>query len=736
MPFVPVKAHTLLAGTRAAYSPRVREASRDDDAPRVFALGSSAKPRDLAFDPEAWPKIARLHQAKQAGTEVPDGVAVRIIVDDPDRERNADAATGPDPLDAIEAALAWALERWQREDPTRPSFLRMALRDEDGSDGSAAGRGLTIAGIDGRPALRDALRALLDHARGLRVEDFAVLLQRRARGRRLAVVAYDREGFGWIEIHPAGTADRLDAGHSPLEAMALVAWTRSEGNGLETLIDRLGEQLDEARAPHGLDLELALPDPDASGAIELLQLRPLAAPLVPGWSAFRALCHGSARREGRALPEWPGRWLLDAEHNPAPLSYAHACLLDRLRAARPGRAGDPEAFVGWLYVRQPVRELAAPTGSQPAARADARDARAPSAPLPFEVLERLVLEWIPRGEAVLTEFTRALDPMSERADLERARAEADAAFLSMIDLYLGQLVPARRSSSERAVDPERPLSTRVKARYAHYLPATWDLDSPSLAELDPRLATTRDAGATGERRPGENFGASSEALREAIADCESTARALTLLEELDDILFALGLAPLRAWYLGVAARLGWSTAEAFECSPEELLAALDDGHARIELRARAAERAQTRAAASRLSPPLMIADGHPVLSTASAGRDEAQLAAAGWGSPFEGPLAQRTDLQALVADPAPSASIVCIPALTAPAALALHRAGVRAVCTEFGGALSHGSLVARELGLSALIGRRGCTALEDGARARLDPRTRRLSLLAGSEDPS
>nr|WP_255216347.1 PEP-utilizing enzyme [Pseudenhygromyxa sp. WMMC2535] len=98
------------------------------------------------------------------------------------------------------------------------------------------------------------------------------------------------------------------------------------------------------------------------------------------------------------------------------------------------------------------------------------------------------------------------------------------------------------------------------------------------------------------------------------------------------------------------------------------------------------------------------------------------------GETFTGPIAQRRDLRDLLSDPPPPQAVLCTPALTAQAAVALHRLGVRAVCTEYGGALAHGALMARELGLSALIGCRGCTRIIEGRLATVDTRARRLAL--------
>jgi phosphoenolpyruvate-protein kinase (PTS system EI component) len=96
------------------------------------------------------------------------------------------------------------------------------------------------------------------------------------------------------------------------------------------------------------------------------------------------------------------------------------------------------------------------------------------------------------------------------------------------------------------------------------------------------------------------------------------------------------------------------------------------------------------------------------------------------GETFEGPIAQRRDLRELLADPPSPGAVLCIPSLTAQAAVALAHLGVKAVCTEYGGALAHGALMARELGLSALIGCHGCTRLREGTQVRLDTRARRL----------
>ncbi|MBL8969914.1 MAG: hypothetical protein JNK56_05005, partial [Myxococcales bacterium] len=189
----------------------------------------------------------------------------------------------------------------------------------------------------------------------------------------------------------------------------------------------------------------------------------------------------------------------------------------------------------------------------------------------------------------------------------------------------------------------------------------------------------------------------------------------TLLGELDDHLFALGLAPLRRVYLHAAAALAIAPADIFLLTPDELQAALRG--ARFDLAARRREHAHH----ATLFPPLQLHDGLPVPSPASGALHGIAI-----GPVREGPLARRRDLADLLADPPAPGAVLAIPALTAQAAVVLRALGVRAVCCEHGGAMSHAALMARELGLTALIGCRGCTSLASGTWVRLDTRTGRL----------
>jgi phosphohistidine swiveling domain-containing protein len=234
------------------------------------------------------------------------------------------------------------------------------------------------------------------------------------------------------------------------------------------------------------------------------------------------------------------------------------------------------------------------------------------------------------------------------------------------------------------------------------LPATWDLASPTLADLGTRAEPPRPL-------------PPSSTLDEAAAT--------TLLGEQDDHLFALGLAPLRAWYLAAARHLGLPDDDIFMLEPSEVVALLESGTPVESFAKPIAIRRELLRRNAALHPPLRIHDGRPV----SFAR-RARLRGIPLGPSFTCRLAPRSGLAALLADPPGSDAIVVLPSLTAPAAVALRQLGIRAVCCEHGGPLSHAALMVRELGLSALVGCRGCTELPAGALARIDTHAGRLVL--------
>ncbi|MCH9683553.1 MAG: hypothetical protein K0V04_19095 [Deltaproteobacteria bacterium] len=624
--------------------------------------------------PATWPaKALRLSQLSAAGLPVPAGlvtVAEPAVLDDP----------------AVREAITGLLARG-------PVVVRSALHGEDDQEGSAAGLGRSTLDCHDLAAVGDALEQLVaqredpwlqayrEDADGSAVD--AVIVQQQIEREALLVLATPPGGLTEVEVHTA-EGEALAHGVSPAFAGALSTWEHPARAEVQALVDRAVQALPPAE--HGHDLEVVV---DRDHHPHLVQARPLVAPLHPGWPAFL-----DAVIAGQQLGSLRGVLTLDAEHNPAPLSPAHAWLMGWLASQRPA-AGEPTVLAGWLYVRTLPRDLARGRAGSPST----------TTPTAATVVAQLHGTTLPQARARLEQVQRSLDDATASA-IADVRTRAEEAFLSMIDTYVGVLVPARtrarRALAVLVADPSQPLSTRGREAYLDVLPATWDIASKSLAEL----------GAA----PGVSAGAIDPLPRDE-------ATAATLLGEWDDHLFALGLAPLRAWFLAAGRSLGLGD-EVFMLTAPEVDRALRHGSATIG--ARIASRRETLAAQSTLRPPLRIVEGRPV----SFGR-RARLRGIPLGETFTGPLAPRADLAALLADPPEPDTIVVLPSLTAPAAVALRQLGIRAVCCEHGGALSHAALMVRELGLSALVGCRGCTELPAGLRARLDTTAGRLLL-----DPS
>lgn len=603
----------------------------------------------------AAPKIAALARLQAAGLPVPAAIAL------PDTSE-------PD-------AGAWAaIDELLRLGPV---IVRAALLAEDTADASGAGLGRSVADCHDRDAVRTALAditaALADpwlrrYFDGPPAAE--ILVQRQVLGPWLAVVAQTE--LRYVELHRDGDGDgdeALAAGHTPALAGPLPLFPPELRAPIADLCERATAALPPAS--HGLDLELVA---DHDGAVWVVQARPLTRPLHPGWPAFAA----TVRRElgwpeGQPLP-LPGLWVLDAEHNPAPLSPAHAGLVRWLCAAHPALA-HMQVLAGWLYVpgRLTPRSGAAAPDELRRALHDLRTRHIPAA---RERLQRI-------DRALLHVDAAALAALIDRAGAELVRVlEVHAALPSARPRHLGTTGTQ--------------LCLQDREAHLDVLPAAWDIASPPLAELALDLG------------PGPSTPAPAPTDPDRLA---------ILIGELDDHLFALGLAPLRRVYLRAAEHLGLAPRDIFLLPPSLLRRRLLHPDEPLDLATRHREHAH----ALTLYPPLQLYDGLPVPSPGGG-----HLRGLPIGPAAEGPLHVRRDLEDLGARPLPPGAVLAIPALTAQAAVVLRALGIRAVCCEHGGALSHAALMARELGLSALIGCRGCTAIAPGTRVRLDPRSGRL----------
>lgn len=663
------------------------------------------KPLATAQASDLPPKAQWLARATQAGLRVPDGFAILRSA----RPKLAQLAAELTPLLAQGTVI-----------------VRSAAQTEDAAHSSAAGLGESIAGLRCPQQTYEAIERVFasgdehwsqvyrDHAArndrtaALPAAQDAVIVQCQVQRRWLIVGALLAPHTTYIEVHET-QGDVLASGATPSFSGLQKRWQDPCAANVAQLLEGVRQQFDLPE--HGFDFELIV---DPQGSAYLVQLRALAAPLHSGATAFFAAVEAaghSERMQGADL-------VLDAEHNPAPLSPAHAWLMHWLGEQRP-KAGRPTTLAGWLYVRTLVRNLAkkaspasegarATQSSEPPGK---RHARPPlTAPEALRVLQSRLL---PEARARLTQVRDSLSAATTDAQVAAGFAPALDGFLAMIDEYLGTLVPARAAAGAQvATSTKAPLSMRGRQSFFDVLPATWDVASPPLAEVQ---GFQSDAQVTTDPPPPLP---------------EDPAEAAVLLTEWDDHLFALGLAPLRAAYLRAARQLHLDAAEVFLLTADEVLARLRNNK-RDDVRPLLQQRAQQQRAWTALRPPLRIDHGVALVSL-----PRHALRGIPIGDSHIGPVCQRRDLADLLERPPSANAIVILPALTAQSAVALHQLKVRAVCCEFGGAMSHAALMARELQLSALIGCRECTMLPDGALAQLDATSGQLRLLPKTTAPA
>ncbi|MCB9700669.1 MAG: hypothetical protein H6711_02120 [Myxococcales bacterium] len=628
------------------------------------------------------PKAAALDLLARAGLPIPAGVVVDLGA----------------PLDDA----AWATIAAHVGDT--PAIVRSALALEDRPEQSGAGLGRSIAGCRGREAIAAALVELraaarapwLRALRGRGELDEAgdqAIIQRLVDGDALMVAATGSSMATYIETY-AADPDALAGAATPIFAGPLDRWPGAARGAIAALIGRAEVALAQA----ALDLEIVI---DRRGAPWLVQARPLAAALQPGWPAFAA----ALADDGEALPG--GWWRLDADHNPDPLSPAHAWLVAWLAAQRPS-PGRPRVLAGWLFEAVEAASAGA-TRSHAQTQSDASASPGEIATDELDAaLTHLQAQAIPAALRRLASIERSLDDPRASA-CAAALDHACAAMLAASDGH-SALASARAGPRSPIADRERPLCLVDRARFADVLPSAWDIAAPSLAEA----WGGREAGAVATPAAIEDV----EIVE--IARPRDRGAARWLLRELDDHLFALGLAPLRRVYLRAAEHLGIDRQRVFLLGGDELKEALEGGAladpaalARLlDARRRRADRD------AGLRPPAQLFDGAPLPTPA-----HGHLRGLGNGAPARGPVARRRDLADLIERPPPPEAIVVLPALTAAAALVLHRLGVRALVSAHGGALSHAALMVRELGISALIGCPAALELVDGEAIQIDTRS-------------
>jgi pyruvate,water dikinase len=624
-----------------------------------------------------------------AGLPVPDGFALDTQV-----FRELAAVEDVDP-DAVGHALEAAAQRIEtaaipaaldREVAERAAVLgRLAVRSsasiEDGALGAAAGVFASLTDVAPGDVWR-AIRAVWTSAltplavayarRRAAAIAIGVIIQRFVPGARATVytrpIGEPRGDDLWLArgeaIEPvprAAAAGRLEA------ALALAA---------EAAID----------SPDGADVELVI----ESSRIWVVQARPMvhpsrhlvgppgrpAAPSVP--LAHRArpapppILLAALRADGR-------RWTWDIAHNPDPLSPAQAGLVERVDRT----ACSPYALRvcgGYLYTapRAPTPLPAPPADrDELAARIAAIEARL----APYLGDAATVTDAVERYVAFLQIWTCELSPLvaSARRTLLDRLAEAG---------HPPQRIPAIAAS---LIGPRRVARDPVMS------PA-WDVAVPTFAE-------------TGTAPPPPEPLAPPPTPPDDLAAAVALARAAADAGERDDVWFARAQWLVRKALIARSRELELRGDDIFWIPLDDAvtLRTLDPDD--VHRRASAARAAQARAA--EWDMPLTVQGGDACGQSPHA----ATLRGVGIGPRTVGRVVRFASLAA--AHPVSRDDVVVTRAVTP--ALAMLVDGCAALVSETGGLLDHGAALARELGVTCVVGCAGAwSALADGARVAVD----------------
>jgi phosphohistidine swiveling domain-containing protein len=632
-----------------------------------------------------------------AGLPVPDGfvlpgLAFQAVV----RQIAGVEHLGPD---AIGHALAEAGERIahaalpaELEHAVRAAAAalgRVAVRSsaalEDGPQGSAAGVFLSVTDVAPEDVW-DAVRAVWASAltplavayarRRDAASTMAVIVQRFVPGARMTV--YTRP----VGASPGGPAQdlwlsqdgriehvpRSAAGARPEAALALAA---------EVAID--------AASTSGADVELVL-EPTPSGTRPwIVQARPIVAPAGRRRLAPPPIIVAALVQDGR-------RWTWDIAHNPDPLSPAQAGLVERVERA----ACSPTALRvcgGYLYMtpRAPLQLPVAPADrAELATRIAAIEAR-------FELEEApTVAAAVERYVAFIGIWARELSPL-----VAAARAK-------LLERLARDGLPPERIAARAAslIGPRRVLRDPVMS------PA-WDVAVPTFAEREADAPRARSSGPPIGPSIGSPIGSPLEPPPELAAEVE-LARAAADAAEHDDLWFARAQWLVRRALLACGAAWKLRGDDIFWLPLDEVVTLRipdpDDAHRR----ASAARAAHARAAEWDMP---RIVHGTEVSAEPVRAPADLILRGVGVGPRVVGRVVRLTAFGA--APPIGRGDVVVARAITP--ALAMIVDGCAALVSETGGLLDHGAALARELGVTCVV---GCTGawlqLIEGAMVSVD----------------
>jgi len=429
-------------------------------------------------------------------------------------------------------------------------------------------------------------------------------------------------------------------------------------------------------AAQGADVELVLEATPQGARPWIVQARPIVHPVhrrrVPPPPIFVA----PLVQDGR-------RWTWDIAHNPDPLSPAQAGLVGAVDRA----ACSPYAMRvcgGYLYTT--------PRGPEPAPAPPAD--RAELAARISAIEARFVLEEAPTVAQAIERylaFTRIwayeLSPLvaAARAKLLDRLARAGHA-PDRIAALAASLIGPRRVLRDRVMSP------------------AWDVAVPTFAEQHTNPA--RDAPPVGAYQP------TPEPPPELVGEVE-LARAAADAAERDDLWFSRAQWLVRRALLTRSAELELRDDDIFWLPLDEVVTQRTFDPDEAHRRASAARAAHARATAWDM--PLVVhgdaAPGEPPPH----GTLETTLRGVGVGPRVVGRVVRVVQLAALGAAPPVSRGDVIVARAITPA-LAMVVDGCAALVSETGGLLDHGAALARELGITCVVGCAGAwTQLTDGA---------------------
>lgn len=644
--------------------------------------------RSLAdADASCGAKAVGLARLIAAGLPVPDGFVVassafhevaRIAQVAPNAIDAIDATDATDAINAIGHEVAAAEQRiaqapippaLEREVRALASALgRLAVRSsaslEDGVRGAAAGVFASVTDV-APDAVWDAIRMVWTSALTPLAIAYA---RRRAAALSIAVIVqrFVRGERETVYTRPVGapTGDEL--------------WCQRDRR-----LDRAPRSTDRVDAvlalaaeaaigaSHGADVELVLQATPHGTTPWIVQARPIVHPVARPRTPPPPVVLAPLVHDGR-------RWTWDIAHNPDPLSPAQAGLVEQVDRA-PWSPHALRVCGGYLYTtpRAPRDAPAPPTGGEElASRIAAIEAR-------FVLVlgdVETVAEAVDRYLAFMQIWTCELSPLvaSARAQLLERLAR---------DGHPSERIPGLAAEM---IGPRQVLRDPVMA------PA-WDVAVPTFAE---RATDARSI----ERPPHPRV----PVPPGHAADVE-LARAAADAAERDDLWFARAQWMVRRALLARGAELALHHDDIFWLPLDEV----------ITLRTLDPDGAHRRASAARAAHARSSAWDMPriVHGTLVAAPTETTLRGVGVGSRVIGRVVRFASLGAATAV---SASDVVVTRAITPA-LAMIVDGCAALISETGGLLDHGAALARELGITCVVGCEGAwTQLADGMLVSVD----------------